>query len=61
MDAQKKGQIRHILTTLGGVITALGWADAGVINNTIDIAMQLIGPAMIIWGMVWSWIDPSKK
>ena len=61
MDSKTAGQVRHFLTAVGGVLTAVGFTDAVTVASWIDTAMQLVGPGMIIWGMIWSYIAPEKN
>lgn len=52
MTEEIKGQIRHALTTLGGVAATLGWVN----NSYIE---PIIGVAMIAIGFIWSYV--AKK
>jgi len=56
------------MTALGGVLVALGIADANeasTLQSGVDAAfasvMSLIGISAIIAGNVWSWVSPAKK
>ena len=47
------GLIRHVLTTLGGYLVGKGYLD----ETTM---MELVGAAMTILGVVWSWSSKPK-
>lgn len=52
MSEEMKGQLRHILTTLGGIAVSNGYVT--------DATVQLwIGVGITFVGFVWSW--NSKK
>ena len=67
-QAKWAGQIRHVMTALGGVLVALGVADtneATTLMSGVDAAfssvMSLFGIASIVGGNIWSWLSPAKK
>jgi hypothetical protein len=43
------GVVRHILTTVGGVLVAKGYIDEGTMTT-------IVGGAAAAIGFVWSWI-----
>jgi hypothetical protein len=48
MDEHIAGQIRHLLTAIGGAVVANGWAS--------DAVVQIgIGVVLAIAGAIWSW------
>lgn len=47
MNEAMAGLVRHLLTTLGGVLVAKGYIEAGVVE-------QLAGAVVAIVGVVWS-------
>ena len=47
------GLIRHVLTTVGGILIAKGTIDDG-------LSTLLIGSIMGIVGFVWSWRSKKK-
>jgi len=54
MDAQVwLGFFRHMLTMMGGVFIAKGWA-------TEDTMPELIGAIMTLIGFVWSYMNKTK-
>ncbi len=66
--AKIAGQIRHVLTTAGGVLVALGVVpqDQVVLFNsavdaTLATAGPLVGAALVLWGSIWSWFDRAKQ
>ena len=48
------GMIRHFLTIVGAAAVSLGYADE-------DTMMQIVGGAVALFGIVWSWVSPAKK
>jgi len=53
-QAKWAGQIRHILTIIGGALVAGGYAEESVIQ-------EIIGGFMAIAGLILSWRSPAKK
>lgn len=49
MNDQVAGLIRHTLTTVGGVLVAKGYLEAGVLEGVIGALMTLIGTGWSIW------------
>lgn len=47
------GQIRHVLTIMGGALVAGGYADESTIQ-------EVLGGFMAFAGLILSWRDPSK-
>lgn len=48
------GQIRHLLTFLGGFAVAYGWMDeAG--------SQEIIGAVLMIVGQVWSAVEKKQQ
>ncbi len=67
-QAKLAGQIRHVMTAVGGILVALGVADANEANTlassvgaVFESAMSMLGIASIIGGNAWSWLSPAKK
>ena len=67
-QAKWAGQIRHVMTALGGILVALGVADANEastlasgVGAVFESAMSLFGIASIVAGNIWSWLSPAKK
>lgn len=67
-QAKIAGQIRHLMTGLGGVLIALGLVPSEQIvlfNNALDATLAAAGPlvgvSIVIAGQLWSWFDPAKK
>ncbi len=67
-QAKWAGQIRHVASALGGILVAIGVADANeaaTLTSGIDAvfssAMALSGIASIIAGNLWSWFSKAKK
>lgn len=48
MSQEIQGQIRHTLTFLAGLAVARGWIDG-------ETAVAIVGVAIAIVGLVWSW------
>lgn len=55
--AQVLGQIRHVVTALGGAFVGMGIITAG--QNTA--ILDGVGAAVVLIGMVWSWLAPEKQ
>lgn len=45
--------IRQVLPIVGGILAAIGFKNA---TTWVDTAMQVIGPAMAIVSVVWSFL-----
>jgi hypothetical protein len=43
------GVLRHILTVLGGIFVARGYADADAVNTAVGAATTLVGVGWSIW------------
>lgn len=52
MTEEIKGQIRHVLSSIGGIAVGLGLVQASWVE-------PLVGVVMIAVGSIWSWA--SKK
>lgn len=53
MNAELHGQIRHLLTAIGGAAVTNGWVS--------DSTWQLVsGILVFVIGAVWSFIDKKK-
>lgn len=61
MNKQMLGQIRHVLTTVGGILVAFGFLSPDEVTMWGDTFDKIAGPALILWGAVWSWLAPEKK
>ena len=48
------GQIRHVMTILGGGLVAGGFADESTIQ-------EILGGLMAAAGLILSWTSPAKK
>ncbi len=67
-QAKWAGQIRHVMTALGGILVALSVADANEaatlasgVDAVFSSAMALFGIASIVGGNAWSWLSRAKK
>ncbi len=52
--AKIKGQIRALLTALGGFAVGKGLVDESTM-------LEIVGGVMALLGAVWSWRDKAKK
>lgn len=52
MSEEMQGQVRHILTSVGGVLVGLGYVSSSWIEPAVGVAMAVVG-------FVWSYI--AKK
>ena len=57
---QLLGQLRLLITTLGGVATTLGVSGA-VADTYTNLALTLVGPGILIGSIVWSLIANSRR
>lgn len=55
------GQIRHILTIVGTVLTTFGYATPDDVAGFLGSFDKIAGPVLIIVGQVWSWVAPEKR
>ncbi len=53
-QAKWAGQIRHVLTTIGGALVAGGYTDESTVQ-------QIIGGAMALVGLYLSWTSKAKR
>jgi|LGOV01.1.fsa_nt_gb hypothetical protein len=54
MTPKMQGQLRHFLTSMGGVAVAKGVIDA-------ETMIAVVGAVMAALGFGWSWFSPEKK
>jgi hypothetical protein len=47
--------IRQLLTVLGTMGAALGWFTLPQFTTLTDSLLQIVGPAMVVVSLVWSW------
>lgn len=59
-SVQLEAFIRQILPIVGTILTVLGIKSATA-NAIIDLLMSIIGPAMAIASVVWSFIANTKS
>jgi hypothetical protein len=52
MNEEMKGQVRHILTSVGGVLVGLGYVSSSWVEPAVGMAIALVG-------FVWSYL--AKK
>ncbi len=52
--ARLAGQVRHLLSFVGGLVAARGWADAATVE-------ALVGVLVALAGTVWSYHAPEKR
>jgi len=60
------GQLRHVATTLGGMVAAYAASQADLSAGTLagieDIAVEIIAAVLLAGGgMVASWLSPEKR
>lgn len=53
-NAKLLGQIRHVLTAVGGYAVGRGYIDE-------QTATMLAGVGATVIGALWSWFAPEKK
>lgn len=58
---QVTAQIRQILPILGTTATLLGWVEPDKANAIVTNVLALIGPVMILSGIVWSALANTHK
>jgi hypothetical protein len=49
MSEHTAGMVRHVLTSVGGLLVMMGYADEGMVA-------AMVGAAMTIIGFAWSWM-----
>jgi hypothetical protein len=49
MSEQTAGMVRHVLTSLGGLLVMMGYTDEGTMTT-------VVGSLMVILGFAWSWV-----
>jgi archaeosine-15-forming tRNA-guanine transglycosylase len=52
MDERTAGMVRHVLTSVGGLVVMMGYADEATV-------LTMVGAVMTLIGFVWSWM--AKK
>jgi hypothetical protein len=50
MSEQTAGMVRHVLTSIGGLLVMMGYADEGMVTAAV-------GAVMTIVGFAWSWMS----
>jgi len=55
MTEKQRGQIRHVLTAIGGVLIATGIMTEGESTEIINAVMAAAGAVSVAVGAVWSW------
>ncbi len=60
-DPKWQGQVRHLLTLLGGIFVMLGWIDQEAVDQLIVLILQGIGVIMTVIGFFKSWRAPEKQ
>lgn len=58
---QITGQLRQLLPILGSMAVALGWISPEKANTLISNILAVIGPLMILGGIVWTAIANTQK
>jgi len=53
-DPKWYGIVRHVLTLLGGVLTAFGILEGDEAERGVGLVMGLIGGALAVWGFIAS-------
>lgn len=61
MNAQTLGLIRHLLTSLGVILVALGVLTEDVFGQLAEAIMAVAGGLITIFSIVKSWNAPEKK
>jgi hypothetical protein len=46
MSPELNGQIRHVLTSIGGILVGMGYVNSSLIEPAVGIALALVG---FIW------------
>jgi archaeosine-15-forming tRNA-guanine transglycosylase len=49
MDERTAGMVRHVLTSVGGLVVMMGYADEATV-------LTMVGAVMTLIGFVWSWM-----
>lgn len=56
MNEKGAGQIRHVLTAVGGVLVAMGAMSEDEAGQLVEALMTVAGFISVGIGMVWSWV-----
>ena len=59
MSQKTLGQIRHVLSLIGGCLVSLGLLDRPDATTAIDGVIIAIGVSSAIFAHVWSWWSKS--
>ena len=55
------GQIRHILTAVGGILVAFGIMDESEASNITDAVVAAAGAVSIAVGAIWSFLEKKGR
>lgn len=58
---QIAGQLRQILPILGSMAVALGWISPEKANAVVTNILAIVGPLMILGGIVWTAFANTEK
>lgn len=61
MNQKLEGQIRHILSLVGGFLVALGVLDTEVIDAGLDVVMTLVGGVFALIAFVRSYVSKQSN
>lgn len=59
MTQKPKGQLRHILSMIAGVLVTLGFLGESDASTVVDGVTIAVGVVLTIAAQVWSWISKS--
>lgn len=60
-NPQIESLIRAILLVLGTVLTNMGWTTNDQWNTVVTLAMQIIGPTLMLAPIIWSMFAHSRQ
>lgn len=58
---QIMGLLRQILPLIGGMAVAMGWLTTDQVGKYTQFILQIAGPIMVGWGVIWSFFANSKS
>lgn len=51
---------RQLIPLLGGIAISLGWLTADQVGYWTGVLMQIAGPALTLFGIIWAFVANSK-
>ena len=55
------GIIRHVLSSVGGIVIALGWMNEQQLSQGTDAIIMGVGGVLAVIAFIWSFRAPEKN